>query len=172
MTLWKTKVMSAVRLLIFAAVISAFFLLGTAPAQDEPPKGQFYVDGARSTREPGRTYVETEGCVPYSPDRSDAYICGDIPEGWTPPARPGGPSQYPAICNLAEAQYEMDRQEAAKDLPPERLEEYYPRIDSSSCYVVPTSRYPGRPSEEADYLVNFAPIREGAEHKTISLDTD
>jgi hypothetical protein len=167
---WKTKLLPAAGLLTMTAVVSAFLLLETAPAQEEPP--EFYVDGARPTREPGRAYAETEGCVPYSVDRSDAHICGDIPDGWTPPARPGGRSQYPDACHLAEAQYELERQEAAQNLPPELLEEYYPEIEASSCYVVPTSRYPGRASEEAEYLVNFAPIRQGAEHKTISLNTD
>ena len=170
MASWQRNALSAMGLLTFTAAVFAVYLPVAAPAQERSPK--FYVDGVQPSRELGRAYVETEGCVPYSVDHSDVHICGDILEGWTAPPRPGGRSQYPETCNIAEAQYKIDRRKAAQNLPPELLEEYYPEVDASSCYVVATSTYPSRPSEEAEYLVTFAPIRQGAQHKTISLNMD
>lgn len=45
-----------------------------------------YVEGARPS--PADTRSGTQGCVPWSAEREDVSICGEVPEGYSPPPRP------------------------------------------------------------------------------------
>ena len=73
-----------------------------SPADD----AHYYVEGARpSTAARDAAWVEDgsapSGCVPYSSDRPGAYVCGDLPPGWEPPAIPGTLQDYPEVCAVA-----------------------------------------------------------------------
>ena len=157
-----------------AVVAGAFLLVAlwliSAPAQEEPSR--YYTEGARPTRDSGRVYQETEGCVPYSRSRPDIQVCGTLPKGYEPPAQPGGYEEYRGVCDQAAAQHNRDRASAAQDLSPQEAEEQYPAIDISSCFVAPTSRYSGRAPDEIDYHVGFAPTRKGAEPVAVRLNTE
>lgn len=67
----------------------------------------YYVDGARPS--PGVNTARTpvphdeyvEGCVPWSEDRPDVYVCGPVPEGWAPAPPPGTYADYGEVCDAA-----------------------------------------------------------------------
>jgi hypothetical protein len=61
----------------------------------------YWVDGARPTFDNSEPHSEEELdhlCVPYSADRPDVKICGDVPGGWTPAPLPYHDA---AICDSA-----------------------------------------------------------------------
>jgi hypothetical protein len=72
----------------------------------------YYVDGARPSpgantrRSPVQDSEYQKGCVPWSEERPDVYICAPVPEGWTPPPPPGSYADYPAVCDDAAKAFE------------------------------------------------------------------
>ena len=42
-----------------------------------------------------------EGCVPWSDDRPDVYVCAPVPEGWEPAPPPGTYADYGEVCDAA-----------------------------------------------------------------------
>ena len=106
----------------------------------------YYVDGARPS--PGAEDSDTgEGCVPWSPDRPDVHICGEVEEGFTPAPTPGGYADYKQVCDQAAQVF----QERVKDLVRLCGLEATPAIDLASCGAG------GRGSaQENRWLVKFA----------------
>jgi hypothetical protein len=91
------------RALVIGA-LGAFVLLLAACDRTDPI---YYVDGARPSpgvntqrkAVPDSEYVK--GCVPWSQERPDVYICASVAEGWTPPPPPGSYADYKAVCDEA-----------------------------------------------------------------------
>jgi len=84
--------------------------------------------GARPS--PGAEDSDTgEGCVPWSPDRPDVHICGEVEEGFTPAPTPGGYADYKQVCDQAAQVF----QERVKDLVRLCGLEATPAIDLASC---------------------------------------
>jgi len=76
------------------------FRSGTVVGDGATPSPVYYVDGARPL--PGAEDSDTgEGCVPWSPERTDVDVCGPIPEGFEPAPPPGNYADYPALCDEA-----------------------------------------------------------------------
>jgi hypothetical protein len=84
------------------AVLQSLALAGCE--RDEPI---YYVDGARPS--PGaNSGVATEGqppagCVPWSSERRDVYVCGPVPDSFEPAPPPGDILDYPAVCDIGAA---------------------------------------------------------------------
>ena len=73
-----------------------------------PSEPVYYVDGARPSPglNEGPALPDTEyqeGCVPWSKERPDVYICGPIAESFKPPPPPGDYADYPDVCEAAAA---------------------------------------------------------------------
>lgn len=136
-----------------ALVASVFggYALGRSGSSAQP---EYYTEGVRPTREPGREYLEGEGCVPYSPERPNVYICGEVPEGFAPGPPPGGFSDYPEICRLGYQAIATQWGESPSS------------YDLFSCFVAPTARLPGKIPE---FLVNFAPREPGGGRLTVRV---
>lgn len=104
----------------------------TLSARDIPA---YYIDGARPSSDALErpAWVEDgqapEGCVPYSPDRPGAYVCGELPSGWSPPPTPGTSLEYPEACEVASRII----QERAEDLSRELQLDAVFRIDPARC---------------------------------------
>jgi hypothetical protein len=90
---------------LFAAIVGLTVFVGvgwvmwtglrSAPGRstgDTPVEEPIYwVDGARPTMDVSKPHTEDEIeelCVPYSPERPDLHICGDVPAGWAPAPEP------------------------------------------------------------------------------------
>lgn len=144
--------------ILILASVGAIILLTEAPAQES---GRFFVEGARPTREAGKTYFGTEGCVPFSAERPDTMICGDVPEGFHPGRAPGTEDSYPDICQQAEEVYLTQRDEMN-----------WGPVNFSDCQVIPTSTYPGKDPAQTDYFVVFGALVDGAEDVSIALNLE
>lgn len=101
----------------------------TSRAGEEPI---YYVDGAHPTADISKPSAETdgapEGCVPYSADRPDYYVCADLPPDWEPPPEPYFDK---AICDAAFGW--MSKQED---------EEFATaKVDAGSCFVAEGGPY-------------------------------
>jgi hypothetical protein len=73
-----------------------------------PSEPVYYVDGARPSPGlnvgPALSDAEYQkGCVPWSAQRPDVYICGPIPATFRPPPPPGDYADYPDVCEAAAA---------------------------------------------------------------------
>jgi hypothetical protein len=81
-------------------------------ACDRTDPTTYYVDGARPSpgantrRSPVPDSEYQKGCVPWSEERPDVYICAAVPEGWMPPAPPGSYADYAAVCDDAAKAFE------------------------------------------------------------------
>jgi len=94
---------------LVSGALGTFVLLLVACNRTDPT---YYVDGARPS--PGVNARQSpvpddeyqKGCVPWSEERADVYICAPVPEGWTPPPPPGSYAEYPAVCDDAATAFE------------------------------------------------------------------
>jgi hypothetical protein len=111
---------------------------------------QYWIDGARPTRVEGQVYLEGEGCVPYSPQRPDVKICGEVPTDFVPPPEPAYDAE---VCQQAIAYYsELRANYAASGASESQVDATHPEIDPASCLVerLAEANRPG-----ADYMVSF-----------------
>jgi len=126
---------------------------------------KYWVDGARSDVAEGPALPEDQyaaQCVPYSPERTDLLICGDVSTGFRPGGEPGDETVYGDVCAAAE--------DSAKA---EGLLAIDETLVSDSCYVFPTSSWSGKDASSAEYLVSFKRVSDsGTTHVTIPLDLD
>ena len=138
-------------------------ILGTTVAlsQEEPV---YYVEGARP--EPTTGFISEdqlrEVCVPYSEDRSETLICGDLPADFKlgESASPG--EKFPGVCEAALKLYEADPATWSADSP---------EIDASSCWVIPTSTSASTDDPAApEYHVIFDSKGSAAEPVRVSVD--
>src|SRR3972149_1699968 len=91
---WSTGVATLVATLVSPPARAS---RGPAEAYASPPP---VYCGARPS--PGGEDSDTgEGCVPWSPDRPDVHICGEVEEGFTPAPTPGGYADYKQVCDQA-----------------------------------------------------------------------
>jgi hypothetical protein len=77
-----------------------------AQASESPNDPIYYVDGARPDPNvnDGRELPDVEylqGCVQWSSERPDVYICETVPESYRPAPAPGGYADYSAVCDAA-----------------------------------------------------------------------
>ena len=104
-------------LLALGVAVLAVVVAVSLAIADETPR--FWVDGARpdSGATSGREQDVADRCVPYSADRTDVQVCGELPPGWEPPPKP-----YfdPTVCD------------AALDWLGDRAS---PAVDADSCLV-------------------------------------
>jgi hypothetical protein len=98
------------------AVLAVVIAVSLAIADEAP---RFFLDGARpdSGATSGSEQDVADRCVPYSADRTDVQICGELPPGWEPPPKPYFDSR---VCD------------AALDWLEDRGS---PPVDSDSCLV-------------------------------------
>ncbi len=90
-----------------AAAVRALGAADAGPGPSSSDQPVYYVEGARPS--PGATERATwvtdgeapPGCVPYSPERPDAYVCAELPPGFEPPPTPGTGEAYPEVCAVA-----------------------------------------------------------------------
>jgi hypothetical protein len=106
------------------------------------------------------SYQGVEGCVPYSAQNPDTYICGDVPDGFAPGLPQGTDQEYPNACQEAWEIYQRDRAEMK-----------WAQASRTDCEVVPTARWPGRDPSEIDFYVIFKALTEEAENVSIPLNT-
>jgi len=105
------------------------------PSPSPSPSPQYYVDGARPDDDAAGTFTDApsgdipEGCVPWSSERPDVAVCGEVPAGWEPPAPPGDVSIYPEVCAAAAELFAAE----VPDLVLRYELENVPRLDASTC---------------------------------------
>jgi hypothetical protein len=94
----------------------------------------YYVDGARpspgvneASPVPQSEYIK--GCVPWSEERPDYFVCAPVEEGFEPAPPPGGYADYPEVCDAAAAVFETH----AKGLVDEYALTSVPQVELSTC---------------------------------------
>lgn len=124
--------------LLALSALSACGGLSTSRTASQPSPSPeapvYYVDGA--TPSPGLNEAPDmpsdkylEGCVPWSRDRPDLYVCGPVADSFTPAPPPGDYADYPAACELAASIF----QEWAPTLMANDGLSTLPVIDVASC---------------------------------------
>jgi hypothetical protein len=103
---------------------AAVLVVATLAGADEDPTARYWTDGARPV-----VHGETAPpeCVPYSAERADLSICGDLPEGWTPPPLPYAD---PQVCDAA-----IDWMDRERERMGEGGDEQWPAVDPDSCMI-------------------------------------
>jgi hypothetical protein len=152
----------SIRLRLAVAVIAvagvSLGVVATASGADPADAPKYYVDGARP--KVGANPQTGEGCVFWSPERTDFAVCGEIDPGWTPPSVPGF---------HAEACEQAQRVLTAKIGEVEDAFSVIPAIDTSTCFA--TER-----SNGLDWFVLFDisnPVETGAYRKVlVAFDVD
>jgi hypothetical protein len=141
--------------LVAFSVIAGVAIVGMtlgAGAQEAP---KYWVDGARpnpsATPDPSDPVSEQElaACVPYSADRADWHVCGDVSDDFTPPPKPYYDEQ---ICSRALAWMDAMRASLEADhASDEMIAETWPPVDPASCEV-----HEGPLSADTGGLITFA----------------
>jgi hypothetical protein len=114
-------------------VVGLAVLQSLALAACERDEPIYYVDGARPS--PGaNSGVATEGqppagCVPWSSERRDVYVCGPVPDSFEPAPPPGDILDYPAVCDIGAAIFRKE----AEALMVRNALSTLPVIDVASC---------------------------------------
>ena len=155
----------AVSRVVRRVALAMSLLLALAAVGSATGGARYYVDGARSDVADGPALPEDEylaQCVPYSRERPDSLICGDVPDGFVPGDEPGGFDEYREECLEAIRQAALTGALAADE-----------ELLASSCHVQPTSTYEGKSAASPEYLVSLVRISDhGKDRMTILLDTD
>ena len=104
---------------------------GSHSPSDDPI---YYVDGARPSPgvNEGSPVPQSEyrkGCVPWSEERPDVFVCAPVEEGFEPAPPPGGYGDYPQVCDAAAAIFEAH----ANDLVDEYALPSVPQVELSTC---------------------------------------
>jgi len=124
--------------IVLAAAIAGLSLASCAGrrAADEPGQVDsatsspiYYVDGAMPS--PGAENSDNnEGCVQWSKDRPDVWVCAPLPDAnFSPPPPPGDATDYPEVCEVAAQILKQN----AKSLMDVYALQSLPAIDVSSC---------------------------------------
>lgn len=125
---------------------------------------EYFVDGARPSPGAGTgTFKDGEqppGCVPYSADREDVYICGaNVPSNYTPPPKPYADS---GICSAALDWVDSRRAELiAGGATQAQVSQSWPALLSDSCLV--------DESTDSAWQVSFVP-RDGGSRIFVPFD--
>jgi hypothetical protein len=131
----RNKVTAAVFSSLVAGALLASITAG-AGAQQTPT---YWVDGARpnpsATPNPNDppAVQDVTGCVPYSADRADWHICGDVADDFSPPPKPYYDEE---ICSATlDWMNGMRGTLEAAGTSDELIAESWPPVDPSSCKV-------------------------------------
>jgi hypothetical protein len=131
----------------------------------------YYVEGARPPAGTVAHGDETDDCVPWSSDRTDIRVCGELPDGWQPGSAPGGIEAYPEVCAAALERYHFEDGLAVVSQTREEVEAGDPTVDPQSCYVDSVGSYPGVDRKAPDFTVSFV-LEDGSGNVHVMLDTD
>jgi hypothetical protein len=110
--------------LVLAVLGLTIGVVATASGADPADVPEYYIDGARP--QPGADPETGDGCVFWSPERTDFAICGEIDPGWTPLSVPG---YHAEACEQAE------RLLVEKIGDVKRAFNVTPMIDVSTCFA-------------------------------------
>lgn len=132
---------------------------------------QYYVDGARPAEGTVAHGDDSDDCVPWSSERPDIRICGDLPADWAPGAPRGGIDAYPEVCAATLDMYQFEGELPVPSRTREEIAAGDPTIDPDSCLATPVGTYPGEDRSAPEFSVAFT-LKDGSGHVQVMLDTD